>query len=319
MSAGEWPAQARAMIGRAVQAPSGHNTQPWRFRLTGSGIELRADRARALRVNDPDDRELVISCGCALMNLRAAAAAAGWGVETELFPRSGEPDLLARLSRGDPASAAPEEAALAEFIEHRRTCRRTFAAREVDPTAIDRLIAAAESEDAWLRPLTTGEARGRAAELIAEGDAAQWCDPDWRRELAAWMRPRRRGDGLAMPALAVPLARWVVRSFDLGGRLAANDRGLAQDSPLLAVLGTEQDGPRQRLVAGQALQRMLLVACGHGLQASYLNQPVQVASLRPQLAELVGGGFPQILLRIGHPAGKVTAAPRRPLDEVMDR
>ena len=50
------------------------------------------------------------------------------------------------------------------------------------------------------------------------------------------------------------------------------------------------------LLAGQALQRVLLTACRHGLQAGYLNQPLQVASLRPQLATLTGGGFPQIVL-----------------------
>jgi hypothetical protein len=30
-----------------------------------------ADRTRALPVTDPEDRELTISCGCALFNLRA--------------------------------------------------------------------------------------------------------------------------------------------------------------------------------------------------------------------------------------------------------
>jgi hypothetical protein len=71
------------------------------------------------------------------------------------------------------------------------------------------------------------------------------------------------------------------------------------------------------LVAGQALQRVLLVAHTHGLQASYLNQPIQVASLRPKLQELPEQvAFPQILLRLGFPEDEVHAAPRRPLDDV---
>lgn len=62
----------------AILAPSSHNTQPWLFEVGHSCIRLYADRTRALPVNDPDDRELVISCGCALMNLRVAAAREGW-------------------------------------------------------------------------------------------------------------------------------------------------------------------------------------------------------------------------------------------------
>ena len=67
----------RRLLEAAVQAPSSHNTQPWLFRVEDGAVHLLADRTRALPVNDPDDRELTISCGCALLNLRVAAAT-GW-------------------------------------------------------------------------------------------------------------------------------------------------------------------------------------------------------------------------------------------------
>ncbi len=62
----------------------------------------------------------------------------------------------------------------------------------------------------------------------------------------------------------------------------------------------------------------LLVAVQGGLQASYLNQPVQVAALRPKLQQLTGRpGCAQLLLRIGTPMKAVPAAPRRPLVDVL--
>lgn len=316
-SASEWKMRARAIISRAVLAPSSHNTQPWLFRISESAIDLYADRTRALPVNDPDDRELAISCGCALMNLRVAAAEGGSGSRVQLHPSAHEPDWLARVSLSPQSGGATAEAGLVEFIECRRTYRRRFAAREVNSAALEQMSEAAKLEGSWLRPILPEDARQQAASLVAEGDAEQWANPSWRGELAAWMHPRRTGDGLSVPALATPVARLVVRTFDLGGGVGAKDRKLAESSPLLAVLGTEDDGEGDWLLAGQALQRVLLVACRNDLQASYLNQPVQVASLRPRLRDLVGGAFPQILLRIGYPVEELSAAPRRAIEDVV--
>lgn len=308
-----------ALIHRAVRAPSSHNTQPWLFHLSRSVIDLFADRARVLPVNDPDDRELLISCGCALMNLRIAAAAQGFEMRVEPLPDGQNPEWLARAEISRESGTPAPEGVLAEFIDRRRTYRRHFAARDVDAATVGRLVDAASVEGAWLRPLVSDETRQQVADLVAEGDAAQWADPAWRRELAAWVRPRRRGDGLTVPALVAPMARFVVRGLDMGSRVGAKDRALAEQSPLLAVLGTDRDDPHARLVAGQALQHVLLVACQHGLQASHLNQPIQVATLRPKVQGLVGGGFPQILLRFGYPAEDIPSAPRREIEAVIRR
>ena len=43
----------RMLIGAAGAAPSIHNTQPWRFRVTGDLIELHGDPDRMLWVADP--------------------------------------------------------------------------------------------------------------------------------------------------------------------------------------------------------------------------------------------------------------------------
>src|ERR1051326_7284519 len=50
----------------AVLAPSSHNSQPWCFHISDERLSLYADRSRACRVVDPCDRELIMSCGCAL-------------------------------------------------------------------------------------------------------------------------------------------------------------------------------------------------------------------------------------------------------------
>jgi hypothetical protein len=306
----------QSLVQAASLAPSSHNTQPWLFRIDSPVIDLLADRTRALPVNDPQDRELTISCGCALFNLRVAAAAAGLEAKVELLPDAAHADLLARV-RVAPAKSAQMEAELQPALAERRTYRERFAATAAEPKALRSLMEAVQGEAATLSVLDSDDQRVAAAALVAEGDAVQWANPSWRRELAAWMHPRRR-DGLTLPALAIPVAQTVVRTFDMGHGVAAKDRQLADASPVLAVLSTAGDTPRDWLAAGQALQRLLLVGVRLGLQASYLNQPVQVAALRPKLQQITGRpGHAQLLLRIGSPTKAVPAAPRRAVSEVL--
>jgi hypothetical protein len=46
---------------------------------------------------DPFDRELIISCGAALLNLRVALAYFRVPVEITTFPQSSDPDVVARV------------------------------------------------------------------------------------------------------------------------------------------------------------------------------------------------------------------------------
>ena len=68
--------QAGYLIATAARAPSVHNTQPWRFKVTQDVIELYADPRRKLRV-DPAGREMLISCGAALFGQHLAFGFAG--------------------------------------------------------------------------------------------------------------------------------------------------------------------------------------------------------------------------------------------------
>ena len=68
-----------ACVEAAVAAPSIHNSQPWRFRIRDGGIDVFADWDRQLRVIDPSGRELLISIGAAVFNLRVAMRHHGLG------------------------------------------------------------------------------------------------------------------------------------------------------------------------------------------------------------------------------------------------
>jgi len=85
--------------------------------------------------------------------------------------------------------------------------------------------------------------------------------------------------------------------------------------PLIAVIGTFHDSPLARLQAGQAMQRVLLTATIAGLSTSILPQITAIPTTRQQLRQqIIGGLWPQVLLRLGYPLPP-PVTPRRDLDD----
>lgn len=314
----------RNAVASAILAPSSHNSQPWLFALTHDGIELYADRRRALPVVDPYDRELIMSCGAALETLRVALRYDGFVAETKRFPHPEDHDLLARLAL---AAAPPPSRTLErtyEAIAVRRTNRRRYLPNPVPSDALAELEVAARVSGASLHLLTDEPSRLQITELVAEADRVQSADPTFRRELAAWLHPHRASTGDGMPGSAIglsdvlePVAPLIVRTFDWGDGRAARDRELALGSPAIAVLATPDDDPLSWLRAGEALASVLLTATVRGIASAFLNQPIEVPALRAGVAAVLETAHhPQLIMRLGY-APDVPATPRRPVDAVL--
>jgi hypothetical protein len=315
--------QLRFVVRYALLAPSGHNTQPWRFAVSDEAISLWADRARSLPVVDPEDRELTMSCGAALYNLRVALGHFGFIHGVELLPDPGRRDLLARVRiTGRRGGVDPVTDALFPAILERHTHRLPYPKEPVQPSLVAALRQAAAAEGAGFVAIE-GEAREALAGLVAEGDRRQAADPAFRRELSAWVTSNlsHRRDGIPGYALGfstVPslIGASLLHYVDWGQRQAARDRRAALEAPLVAVISTGGDDPIDWLRAGQALERVLLTATVSCLSAAFLNQPVEIPELRERLAALTGAGTPQLVLRLGH-APPHLPTPRRDLSDVL--
>ena len=308
----------------AILAPSSHNTQPWRFRIKDCQVELLADRERTLPVIDPLHRQLFMSCGAALLNLRIAMRRFGWADVVHELPADGDADVLARIRMGVSHQPGRDDYSLCNAIPLRRTNRQPFEMRPVSKLIADKLAKACQAEGAWLVRLLP-KAKYAAAELIAAADREQLADRMFRRELSQWLisNVSHRGDGIPGRSKSYgPTTSFgtgvLVRTFDVGGSVAAKERDLVAGSPMLAVLGASYDDPIGWLRVGQAMQRMLLTAQTYGLSASFLNQPLELDLYRQRFTQLVARpGSPQLILRIGY-GPLAPATPRRPLQDVIE-
>jgi hypothetical protein len=309
--------------GRAILAPSIHNTQPWRFVITRGSLELHADPHRQLRVLDPRGRQLMISCGCALFNARVALAAAGYDAVVERFPDPAQPNLLARVTLPVETSHGSTISHLNAAIDRRRTNRRPFFTRAVPPDVLQLLGAAASAEAAELFTIDRPEHRLATARLSRQADTAELTDPAYRAELRAWTTTDpHRGDGVLASTVAhvdagasgdLPL-----RDFDTSGRgwLPVDTR--SDHDQCLLVLGTLDDDRMAWLRAGEALERVWLELTRLGYVASLLTQVVEVAQTHELLRlELGLTMHPHLLMRVGQ-APDTPSSPRRALIDVIE-
>jgi hypothetical protein len=317
------PARLRDLIRFATLAPNGHNTQPWRFRAAARQIAILPDFTRRTPVVDPDDHHIFVSLGAAAENLALASAARGQPGMVRFDPAEGGGALFEFA----PGTAVPS--VLFDAIPHRQSTRSEYDGRAVSAADLTALAKAAAVPGVDLVLLTDRPRINRLRDLIVAGNSAQMADPAFVRELKAWLRfnpsqALRTGDGLYSVASGNPaLPDWLGQpAFDwLSGARAQNDAYARQirSSAGLAVFVGERAQPADWIKVGQACQRFGLQATALGLKCAYINQPVEVASLRPELAALVGlaGRRPDIVMRFGY-APALPWSARRPVAAVLE-
>jgi nitroreductase len=309
-----------AAVAAAVRAPSLHNSQPWRFRVRDdSAIEVRFDPERRLPASDPTGWGARLAIGAAVFNLRLAFAVQGVTPQVLLTPAGADQHLLAVVQPGPPHAATPEERRLWEAVGRRHSNRDPFFADPVPADARVRLVSAAREEGAWLELLIGDGPLAALSGIARTANEVLMRDEAYRAEINAWIRNGAAPDGVPMEAggpRPEPQDLLPARPY------SAEPRSTWQDfkgHPLVGVLGTVGDTVGDQLVAGQALQRVLLTATDADLAVSMVSQPIELPSAREQLRLALGRfGPPQIVLRIGYgvPGGPT---PRRPIEDVMDR
>ncbi len=315
-------AEARDLVRFATLAANSHNTQAWRFRLSENRVDILPDSERRTPVVDPDDHHLFASLGAAAENLTIAAAARGLKTEP-VFAADGEGVVHLALTPSN-----PEASSLFQAITERQSTRADYDSQPL-PSETLRLLEAAGTSDAVDLILLTQKSRIEAVlALILAGNSAQMHDAAFMRELKLWIRFNERealstGDGLFAGASGSPaLPSWLGRLI-FGLVVTAdgeNDKAARQirSSSGLAIFVSKGDDPAYWVAAGRAGQRFALTATALGLKHAFVNQAVEVPSVRTVLAKELGvaGRRPDLIMRFGH-GPDMPRSLRRPLDAVI--
>jgi nitroreductase len=322
------PAVTQALTEAATaagHAPSIHNTQPWRWRLTADKMDLYTEHSRVLEVTDPDTRLATLSCGAALHHARVSLAAQGWRATVTRLPNPADPEHLAQLRIDGPAPTPVEPLTVrrAQTIRLRHSDRRPVTGTPVGPDELAAITTAVEAEGTWLHILRPDQVLDLAA-AAGYAQRTEAAESAWQAELAYWSggtRPTRSGIPDAAIPHEAPQTTVPGRDFGHHGDLpisAEHDQAAA-----FAILYGRYDEPLAWLHAGEALSAGWLTATELGVSVLPLSATVEIAATRQAMRALLAStGHPYLVLRLG----KINPddpgppqAPRLPADQIIER
>lgn len=310
----------------ALKAPSGHNTQPWRFRLTSKSIDIYPDFSRSLSVVDGNNRELYISLGTATENLCIAARHFGYKDSVSfLADINGEYYVHVELEKADKTYSD----SLFEQIIKRQTNRRIYTNRPLTKDTLKVLrgvllengvnVHLYEKEDTEFNQLK---------EFVCRGNEMQMTDSAFKNELTSWIRLNKKQvlkykDGLTYAVMGSPsVPSWIgkpIMNFMLTpGAQNKSDKKKIESSSLLALFTVENSTPLDWIALGRSLERFLLESTLLRVTNAYLNQPCEVSSLADEMRTKldINGEHPMLLVRLGH-AVSMPYSPRKEVNDMV--
>ncbi|PJZ52094.1 Acg family FMN-binding oxidoreductase [Leptospira adleri] len=313
------------LIRYATLAPSGHNSQPWKFSLKENTIRIFPDFNRRLPAVDPDDRELYISLGCALENLLIASEQAGYIPEVEYFPAREEKECIQVILK---KGISKKNETLFRAIPLRQSTRNEYDGKSLSSFELNRLDEARKAKTIQRFVLTDKKRIEPLIEYVKEGDRIQISNPEYYKELKEWIRFNEseaiaRGDGLATRCTGNPsVPRWIgeilMDAVVSGKSQGDSDEKLIRSSSGMVVFTSRKNDRESWIEVGRAFEQWTLLATSLNVKSAFMNQPAELPGLRSQLAEYLGIGkeFPQLLVRFGY-SQPMPNSPRRPLDQVV--
>lgn len=314
-------ALGRELVRYATLAPSSHNTQCWKFRVEPQTITVLPDLLRRCPVVDPDDHHLFVSLGCATENLVQAALAHGRLADASY-------DATQDAVRITLVPTRAQDSALFQAIASRQCTRGDYDGKPLSTADLDLLQRAGTSTGVRMLLLTEPAAMENVLDFVVQANTAQMASAAFIQELKTWIRfngPQavRTRDGLFSLTSGNPTIPTWLGELALGlvfKPKAENDKYTRQirSSAGIAVFVSDVADKAHWVEVGRCYERFALQATALGIRNAFLNQPVEVQSVRPSFSAALGlGGLrPDLVVRFGH-GPTMPPSLRRPVQAVL--
>ena len=267
------------LIAAATTAPSGGNSQPWRWIWGGRTLHVLLDTRHSRSVLDFESLASIAAIGAAAETLVLASHRDGLGVRMSVFPDPAQPALVAAFNfceRGAPGDEAPDADLLVSAIEQRVTNRRTTTrARLQDDVFLALDASITHIPGARLYWLRDDHALDEVGELLGAADRLLFLDRRLHHEVLAEIAFEDSMSPRGIPVATLELSpsdrsglevsrSWpaleLVKSWGGGANLEKMSRKAVAAASAFAVLTMPSSDRVSYFAGGRAFQRLWLTA-----------------------------------------------------------
>lgn len=257
--------EVRTLVSFGAMAPSGGNSQPWRFEFVRGELRCFHEPERSKAFLDFANLASYVSLGAVVENMHLVAEQQGRSMQVNVFPQANDMTQVCSLRFGPLGRPARDEV-LFEHIAKRVTNRKPGVRAPLTTADISALLGAAESRHGRLTLLHDEQQLQKVADLLGPGDRLRFVSKTMHSELVSEIRwtPKeveQTRDGLDVATLELS-------PVDLAGLRLASSLGAME---LVGKLGGGRalEKPTRKSIAGASAVGLLTIPGGHTPRAMF--------------------------------------------------
>ncbi len=312
------------IIKYAAKAPSGHNTQPWKFKIGNDRISILPDFTRALPVVDSDNHALYISLGCALENLIIAANQFDCETKTTIHNSGNETFIQIDLYQSEEIKKTD----LYNFIEKRQVTRNKYSTEKIQKEFLRELFDDILDKCLQVKLFLSKTEIENLTPYIIEGSNLQFNNKAFVKELVSWFRFSEKevlieGDGLWTASMGLPNMRRCIGNFVMKNFVSAKSEAkrwkkIISKSAGFALFMVEKNDTEHWIKLGQAFQRFGLLATKMNINHAHVNMPCEELPVREKMIRnfQLNEYTPLLLIRFGY-SNPLPYSYRRNINEIL--
>lgn len=314
-------ATLRSILEYAVRAPSTHNTQPWLFKISeGKELEIFYDPQYVLKQADKELRDLHISIGCMLENLRLASMHFGYNAEISFGPFS-ENFKKAHVVFVQKSLLSDLDKRLFETINKRVNARGVFSPIAIPDIVKKQIIEMSSGSKIKLTLIESKEDIKKIGMLTEQSMHMAYENKLFRKEMSGWMNSNISSKKEGIPGFALKMPFFLsffipffVRFFNMGNILGRKNYESISSAPLLVMFSGE-DTELSWIETGILAEKVMLFLQSLDFQTSIFVGAIEMGDFYKEIMSITKNTTrPQFLFGAGKILGMHKITPRHDID-----
>ncbi len=270
-----------------ILAPSAHNTQPWKVKISEDEIRIGLENNRLLE-SDTTGREAMLSIGAFVENIVKAAKSDGYEIKLSIKENS------EYIVRGKLINSTHKKSGnWKRYIKSRTSNRSIY---KSDPVSIDitKKMNKFRDNSVEVHCISDKDRIKAGAHIVANSSRKILNTQTFRDELSEHVHNNLTKCETGMPAhtQGIPLlpslvAPTIIRHVKIGNSQSKKDCKKITGSPLLVMTTTAKDSPASWVRAGSAYEHVFLVAEKNGLSVDTYASAIEDPEGRMGLGKLL--------------------------------